>query len=140
MRNWLRSSLLSAALLLGISMTALAQVQRFEDPALDARYREFIHSIRCMKCQNQSIADSPVDVAADLRREVREMMAEGQSDDEIRTFLISRYGDFISYQPPFKPSTWLLWAGPGILLLGGGFVFARILRERMQQPLDEEEA
>ena len=134
----MRAFLLAAALLLGVVMMADAQVQRFEDPALDARYRDLIHSIRCMKCQNQSIADSPIDVAADLRREVHEMMAEGQSDDEIKSFLISRYGDFISYQPPFKPSTWLLWTGPGLLLLGGAFVFARILRVRMNQPLDEE--
>ena len=132
------AQLLRAILLLAFSVTALAQVEGFEDPAQDARYRDLIHSIRCMKCQNQSIAESPIDVAADLRREVREMMAEGQSDGEIKSFLISRYGDFISYQPPFKPSTWLLWAGPGLLLIGGGFVFARILREKMQQPLDEE--
>ena len=134
----MRLVLLAVAFLLGVSLTATAQVEGFEDPAEDARYRDLIHSIRCMKCQNQSIADSPIDVAADLRREVREMMAAGQSDDEIKSFLISRYGDFISYQPPFKPSTWLLWTGPGLLLLGGGFVFARIVRERMQQPLDEE--
>jgi len=124
----MRALLLPAALLLGVSLSALAQVQGFDDPDLDARYRELIHSIRCMKCQNQSIAESPIDVAADLRREVREMMADGQSDDEIKQFLISRYGDFISYQPPFQPTTWLLWTGPGLLLLGGGFVFARILR------------
>ena len=134
----MRSLLLPVALLLGISATSLAQVEGFEDPEENARYRDLIHSIRCMKCQNQSIADSPIDVAADLRREVREMMAEGQTDDEIKSFLISRYGDFISYQPPLKPSTWLLWAGPGLLLLGGGFVFTRIIRERMNQPLDED--
>lgn len=128
----------AAALLLGISGASLAQVEGFENPEEDARYRDLIHSIRCMKCQNQSIAESPIDVASDLRREVREMMTEGRTDDEIRSFLISRYGDFISYQPPLKPSTWLLWAGPGLLLLGGGFVFTRIIRDRMTQPLDEE--
>ena len=121
-----------------ISGTALGQVYGFDDPELDARYRELIHSIRCMKCQNQSIADSPVDVAADLRRETFEMMQAGMSDEEIRNFITSRYGDFSSYTPPFKASTWLLWLGPGLLMIVGGFVFARLVRTRMNQPLDEE--
>ena len=109
-----------------------------EDPALNERYQEFIQSIRCMKCQNQSIADSPIDQAADLRRMSCEMMVEGQSNGEIRSYLVSRYGDFISYWPQLRPSTWLLWSAPGLLLIGGGFVFFRVLRTRMQQPLDED--
>jgi cytochrome c-type biogenesis protein CcmH len=91
-----------------------------------------------MKCQNQSIAESPVDQAADIRRQVRELMQEGMSDNEIRNFYAERYGDFINYQPPLKPKTYLLWAGPGLLLIGGAFVFVRILRVRLQQPLDED--
>lgn len=123
---------------LGASIAWAQPLEGFADPELDARYRELIHSIRCMKCQNQSIAESPIDQAADLRRQVRELMAEGRSDGEIREYLAARYGDFINYRPPVKPSTWLLWAGPGLLLLGGAVVFARVLRARMQQPLDEE--
>ena len=113
--------------------------QGFEDPVLDARYRSLIHEIRCMKCQNQSIADSPIDVAADLRRQVREMMAEGRSDSDIKTYLASRYGDFILYEPPLKPTTFVLWVGPAALLLLGGFVFARIIRTHSAQSFDEDE-
>lgn len=132
--------LLIAALFIGAA-SALAQVETYEgfaDPALDGRYRDLIHSLRCMQCQNESLAESQVDLAADLRRQVREQMANGASDEEIRDYLTSRYGDFISYRPPFKPSTWLLWLAPALLLLGGGIVFARIVRARMHQPLDED--
>ena len=127
-------------LALAIAAAAPGQqvVEGFDDPATDQRYRELIESIRCMKCQNQSIADSPIDVAADLRREVRELIGEGRSDSEIRAYLAARYGDFVNYRPPVKPSTWLLWAGPGLLLVGGAVVFARIVRKRMNQPLDED--
>jgi cytochrome c-type biogenesis protein CcmH len=91
-----------------------------------------------MQCQNQSIADSPAATAIDLRRQARELIQEGRTDNEIREYFAERYGDFINYQPPLKPTTWLLWGAPALLLLIGGFVFARILRGRMQQPLDEE--
>jgi cytochrome c-type biogenesis protein CcmH len=132
-----RRALLLSLLLAGAA-TAQVTHEGFDDPELDARYREFIHTIRCMKCQNQSIAESPVDQAAEVRRLVRDRMAAGESEDEIRAYLISRYGDFISYRPPLKPSTFVLWAAPVILLLGGGFIFARIVRTHMRQPLDEE--
>jgi cytochrome c-type biogenesis protein CcmH len=129
-----------AALTLLVVSLGFAQVdsiEGFTDPELDARYRDLIHSIRCMQCQNQSIAESPSIIAADLRHEVRAMMAEGQSNREIRDYLASRYGDFINFLPPWKPSTWLLWTAPALLLLGGGFVFARVLRSRMGQPMEE---
>ena len=133
------STLAMAALLaLGAALNAQDIVEGFEDPELDARYRNLIHEIRCMKCQNQSIAESPIDQAADIRRQVRVLMVDGLSDAEIRAYLAERYGDFINYRPPFKPSTWLLWSAPVILLASGAFVFARVLRERMGQPLDEE--
>jgi cytochrome c-type biogenesis protein CcmH len=120
--------------------SVLAQVdsfEGFEDPELDARYRDLIHTIRCMQCQNQSIAESPSVIAADLRREVRTMMTEGRSNREIRDYLASRYGDFVNFLPPWKPTTWLLWTAPALLLLGGGIIFARVLRTRMRQPLEE---
>lgn len=128
-------------ILVALSFGAIAQAQLregFEDPELNARYRDFIYTIRCMKCQNQSIAESPIDQAADIRALIRERMQDGQSDREIRAYLVSRYGDFISYSPPFKPSTWLLWAAPPLMLVGGIVVFARILGGRIRQPLDEE--
>jgi cytochrome c-type biogenesis protein CcmH len=133
--RWLPAFLL---LVLGAAFAQVENYEGFEDPEQNARYRELIHSIRCMKCQNQSIAEAPVDVAADLRREVREMMAEGKTDSEIRDFLAARYGDFINFLPPFKPSTWLLWSAPVLLLLGGGVIFARVLRTRMRMPLSED--
>ena len=134
----MRLAWLLSAVLFGTSITASAQVEGFDDPALDARYRDLIHSIRCMQCQNQSIAGSPALTATDLRRQVRELMLDGLSDGEIRAYLAERYGAFINYRPAFKPNTWLLWSAPGLLLIGGGFVFSRIVRNRMQQPLDEE--
>lgn len=132
------ASMLVAFLTLGAALNAQQLVEGFEDPTLDARYRELIQEIRCMKCQNQSIAESPIDQAGDIRRQVRALMADGLSDAEIRTYLAERYGDFINYRPPFKPSTWLLWSAPVLLLGGGAFVFARVLHQRMQQPLDED--
>jgi cytochrome c-type biogenesis protein CcmH len=130
-----RIALLACLLLGGIASAQI--VEGFEDPVLDARYSAFIETIRCMKCQNQSIAKSPADQATDIKLVIKELMEAGQSNGEIRAFLVERYGDFISYKPPFKPSTWLLWFAPGLLLLGAGLAFYRILRTRMSQPLDE---
>jgi cytochrome c-type biogenesis protein CcmH len=111
----------------------------FDDPALNSRYRSLIQEIRCMKCQNQSIADSPIDVAADLRRQVHDMIGDGSNDSEIKDYLASRYGDFILYKPPLKPTTWALWGGPAVLLLLGGFVFARVLRTYSAQEIEPDE-
>jgi cytochrome c-type biogenesis protein CcmH len=124
-------------LVAGGAAAQVDSIEGFEDPELDARYRDLIHTIRCMQCQNQSIAESPSDIAADQRREVRTMMAEGRSNREIRDYLASRYGDYINFLPPWKPSTWLLWTAPALLMLGGGVVFARVLRARMRQPLED---
>lgn len=130
--------LFSAAFLLAFCVGALAQFEGFDDPALDARYRSLIHTIRCMQCQNQSIADSPAATAVDLRRQTRELIEEGLTDNEIRIYFAERYGDFINYQPPLQPTTWLLWSAPALLVVIGAFVFGSIVRRRMNQPLDEE--
>jgi len=134
----MRTLVILLALSLGAAAFGQQVYEGFEDPAMDARYRDLIHTLRCMKCQNQSIAESPVDQAGDIRNLVREMMIEGKSDGEIRDYLISRYGDFVSYKPPLKPSTILLWVGPFLLVAGGAFVFARIIRTHLNQPLDED--
>lgn len=105
----------------------------FEDPVLNERYFSLISEVRCLVCQNQSIADSNAGLAADLRREIRAMIASGKSDREITQFLTARYGDFVMYRPPLKPVTWALWAGPGVLLVLGAFVYWRILRVRQAQ-------
>jgi cytochrome c-type biogenesis protein CcmH len=112
--------------------------EEFADPVLNDRYRALIREIRCPKCQNESIAESDAPVAADLRREVRRLMSEGASDDEVKTFLSSRYGEFVLYRPPLTPTTLAVWGAPFVLLLIGAFAFWRILAARRDQPLDEE--
>jgi cytochrome c-type biogenesis protein CcmH len=110
----------------------------FADPVLNARYRALTREIRCPKCLNESIAESDAPVAADLRREVRRLISEGASDAEVKTFLSSRYGEFVLYRPPVTPTTLAVWAAPFVLLLIGALVFWRILAARRNQPLDEE--
>jgi len=110
----------------------------FEDPVLNERYRSLTREIRCPKCLNESIAESDAPVAADLRREVRRLIGEGASDDDVKTFLSSRYGEFVLYRPRMSQTTWALWAGPFVFLLIGGVVFWRILAVRQNQPMDED--
>lgn len=130
---------LSALRSLAVDPTQLA------DPVLQARYRALTHELRCMQCQNQSIADSPVGLAADLRREVREMLLAGKSDAEIREFMVARYGDFILFRPRFAARTLWLWATPAVLLLLGVVIAVRIVRQRSalaagdDAPLEDEE-
>jgi cytochrome c-type biogenesis protein CcmH len=96
------------------------------DPALQARYLSLTHELRCMQCQNEAIADSPVDLAADLRHQVRDQILAGKSDDEIRAWMVARYGDFILFRPR---NPWL-WLTPWVLLAAGAFIFWRIVRAR----------
>ena len=100
------------------------------DPALDARLKKLEEELRCLVCQNQTLADSNAPLAEDLRREVRELAVSGKSDDDIRAFLVARYGDFVLYEPPVKATTWLLWFGPFLLLAGGALVWLAIVRRR----------
>lgn len=100
------------------------------DPALQARYESITHELRCMQCQNQSIADSQVGLAADLRREVRELLLEGRTDEEIRDHMVARYGDFILFRPRLSGRTAWLWLAPLVLLAIGALVAARVLRQR----------
>jgi cytochrome c-type biogenesis protein CcmH len=104
--------------------------QAFDDPAQQQRYERMIRELRCLVCQNQSIADSNATLASDLRREVRDMIEAGRSDTEIRTFMTERYGDFVLYDPPVAPRTWLLWLAPALLLLGGIGVAGRVVLRR----------
>jgi cytochrome c-type biogenesis protein CcmH len=100
------------------------------DPALEARARALSEEMRCMVCQNQSIDDSDATLAHDIRVLIREGLAKGESDDTIREFLVSRYGDFILLKPPLQLNTLLLWGGPPLLLLGGAFFLLSGLRRR----------
>lgn len=123
---------LVATLLLAFAGTALAidTEKAFDDPALQARYEQINRELRCLVCQNQTIADSNATLAQDLRREVREMIAAGKSDDDIREFMIERYGDFVLYRPRMTGITFLLWATPVLLLLLGTFIGIRYVRRQ----------
>jgi cytochrome c-type biogenesis protein CcmH len=100
------------------------------DPAVEARLRVLGEELRCLVCQNQTLADSSAPLAQDLRNEIRQMIAQGRSDDQIREYLVQRYGDFVLYRPPWKATTLALWLGPFLLLALGAGVFARIVRGR----------
>ncbi|MGR9087663.1 MAG: cytochrome c-type biogenesis protein, partial [Gammaproteobacteria bacterium] len=112
---------LSALFLLMASWLAIAGVEyrEFANPERQATYESLIKELRCLVCQNQTIADSNADLASDLRRQVYEMVQQGKSREEIVQFLTDRYGDFVLYNPPFKAKTGLLWLGPAIFLLIG---------------------
>lgn len=97
----------------------------FSDPALQQRYENLIQNFRCLVCQDESIANSDASLAADFRRQIHTMVAAGQSDQQIRQFMVTRYGDFVLYKPPLQANTWLLWLGPFLLLL---LAIAAVLR------------
>jgi len=121
----------AAALVL---IAALAWATKMEPPsaeaALDARLKKLETELRCLVCQNQTLADSNADLADDLRREVRSLAVAGRSDDEIKAYLVARYGDFVLYDPPVKPLTWVLWFGLFALAIGGGAVWWLVLKRR----------
>lgn len=100
------------------------------DPALEKRLNELSAELRCLVCQNQSLADSHADLAIDLKNQVRDMMRAGKSDEEIKAYLTQRYGDFVLYRPPVKGSTWLLWAGPFALLIAAVAGLVWLVRRR----------
>jgi cytochrome c-type biogenesis protein CcmH len=105
----------------------------FKDRAEEQRFQHLAKELRCLVCQNQNLADSEADLAKDLREQVFTMMQSGKSDDEIKSYLVSRYNDFVLYDPPVKPGTWLLWFTPGVLVLVGAGVLITILRKRARQ-------
>ena len=111
----------------------------FQDPAMQARYERINRELRCLVCRSETIADSNAPLAADLRREVREMMAAGRTDAEIRQFMLERYGDFVLYRPRLNARTFLLWAAPALLLLIGGGVAVTFIRRRTTE-IDEDDA
>jgi cytochrome c-type biogenesis protein CcmH len=122
---------------------AVDSAPAFADPELQARYEALTHQLRCLVCQNETIADSGATLASDLRRELREQLAAGQSDAQVLKFMTDRYGAFVLYKPPFEQRTWLLWLGPALFLLIGAAVAVRIIIQRAklaaQQPDNDEE-
>jgi cytochrome c-type biogenesis protein CcmH len=119
-------------LLLWLPLAAVAQIAQptDADPVANKRAVALAEQLRCLVCQNQSIAESNAELAVDLRRQIREQIAQGRSDSEINAFMVARYGDFILYQPPVKVATLLLWFGPIVLLLIGSFALIKYVRDR----------
>src|SRR6267142_6553782 len=114
-----------------------------DDPELEKRVTNLSHELRCLVCQNETLADSRADLAEDLRRTIREQMRAGKSDKEVVAYLTERYGDFVLYRPPVKPTTYLLWFGPFILLVVGLAILFRYVKQRRDsindQPLTKDE-
>lgn len=123
-----RALLAFTALAVLIPVAQAIDPESLEDPAQQARYMALIHELRCLKCQGETVADTPAMFAVDIRRQVREMVAEGKTDTEVRQYMVDRYGEIILLRPR---SIWL-WAAPGLFLLGGAFIGWRILRQRRE--------
>ena len=126
--------------LISLAAPALAkEAKPVEDPQIEQRMQALTQQLRCLVCQNETLADSRADLAEDLRKEIREQIKAGKSDQEIIAFLTQRYGDFVLYKPPVKATTYLLWFGPFVLLLGGTLLLYRYLKHRREiiqdQPL-----
>ncbi|WP_460823680.1 cytochrome c-type biogenesis protein [Lysobacter olei] len=126
-----------SALFAPLSARAQAAVDptpiQFSDNAEEARFHALVSELRCVMCQNQSLADSNAQIAVDLRHEVLALMRQGKSNAEIKDFLVARYGEFVLYRPQVESKTWLLWFGPAVVLLAGGLVVAGIVRRRSTQ-------
>jgi cytochrome c-type biogenesis protein CcmH len=130
------------ALLLAGAVFAADAPPEFADDFQRERYQSLLEELRCLVCQNQSLADSNAPLAQDLREEVEKRIRRGESDDAIREFLVARYGDFVLYRPPFRAETWLLWLGPFVLLLAAITIVVRVTARRRATeppPLTEEE-
>lgn len=142
----MRLQALALALALAAAPLAAIEPLEFADRAQELRYQQLLRELRCLQCQNQSLADSDANVAGGLRQEIHKQMLAGRSDDEIKAFLVERYGDFVLYRPEVKSGTWMLWFGPFLILAAGGIALALHLRGRRRPaaaaadtPRDEED-
>jgi cytochrome c-type biogenesis protein CcmH len=130
------------ALLAAPQARAIDSIPPLADPVLEQRYLSLTHELRCMQCQNESLADSPVGLASDLRRDVREQLLAGRSDEQIRDQMVARYGEFILFRPRMNWRNAWLWALPGVLMLVGAVIAVRVLRDRrrhVDDAADDEE-
>jgi cytochrome c-type biogenesis protein CcmH len=133
---------LLSTLLLVLSCAAHAQSEQvhlpptFQNPGEEQRFHKLLAELRCVMCQNQSLSDSDAQIAKDLRREVLNLMREGRNDDEIREFLVARYGEFVLYRPRVSATTWLLWFGPLAFVLGGTIVAFQLSRRGARSSRD----
>lgn len=125
--------LFSCSLFLLIAQAAPIETYTFETAEQEETFYKLNDELRCLVCQNQSIAESNADLAKDLRREIYKMISEGQSEAQIIDFMVQRYGDYVLYRPPFKPLTWLLWFGPAVIFFIGLFIVIRLVRAQSQE-------
>jgi cytochrome c-type biogenesis protein CcmH len=125
-----------AALLLAFAASAFGQAAEIAnaDPVVEARLKALAEELRCLVCQNQTIADSNAPLALDLRNQIRVQIAAGRSDDQIRAYMVDRYGDFVLYNPPFKMTTAVLWLAPFLLIAAGVGIFVLVVRRRRDEP------
>ena len=135
--RWLCALCLALPLAVNLTASAKEAVPASDDPVLEAKVMRISAELRCLVCQNQTIADSHADLAQDLRGQVREMLKKGQSEAQIIDYMTQRYGDFVLYRPPVKSTTALLWAGPALLMVGGLVVLVVVLRRRSKLPDDQ---
>jgi len=130
----MRVTILILSFLLTCTAYAIDPGSEFADPELEARFHKLNDEFRCLVCQNQTIADSNAGLAADLREQVKRLLEEGASDEEIVAYMVARYGDFVLYKPPVKSTTWLLWIGPFLLLLIAFLTLIAAVRRQAQLP------
>jgi cytochrome c-type biogenesis protein CcmH len=133
-----RLAVLLGLLVISLAAAAIDTGQAFDDPELQARYERIISEVRCLQCQNESIKDSNAFLAADLRREIRRMIGEGESDEQIFDFLVQRYGEFALYRPRMEGKTLALWIAPLLLVIVGVLIAVAVVRNRMALPLGED--
>jgi cytochrome c-type biogenesis protein CcmH len=124
---------LFVALLLATPVLAKEAAPLAQDPAVEQRMINITSELRCLVCQNESLAASQAELAGDLRNEVRDLIKQGKTDQQIKDYLVARYGDFVLYRPPVKPTTWLLWGGPFLFLIVGVGALIAFLRRRGRQ-------
>lgn len=129
---------LGLGLFLFTALVQSGQPLTFDSDSQEVRYNALVAELRCLVCQNQNLADSDAELAQDLRREVLELMQSGKSDEEIKTFLVDRYGEFVLYRPRLEKATYLLWLGPAVLLLMGAVGVGFNIRKRNQQFLKDQ--
>ncbi len=126
----LRAVFITLLMLGGFAHAQAIEPMPFTDHAQELRFQHLTHQLRCPMCQNETLADSNAPIARDLRNQIFKLMQQGKSDEEIKQYLVARYSDYILYDPPLKPGTWLLWFGPLLILLAGGAVVALAIRRR----------
>jgi cytochrome c-type biogenesis protein CcmH len=127
MRAWLLAGLLAIA---AATAFAIDAERAFDDPVLQERYETINRELRCLVCQNQTLADSNAPLAVDLRNQIREQLKSGKSERDVMEYMVARYGDFVLYRPPLKATTVALWAGPFVFLVFGAWILVRLLRRR----------